>query len=257
MNMKKKFVLATSEIERLVPNLGACIATDRVTTRGERVGFMVREEQSSPEDSGWVFMAGTESQEYLDNPDNSSIFDLNTIANLDREVIPFLGYSVGTEVERCTSGKLEVVNRTGPPPITFLLPALPGCVRATPSWSFEASSRLLRRVEEGSLVLWRPNFTIWLNDYSDSLSTTPEKRLARIRTNISYSSRSHEYSSDGGIVRFRYFLSEECETGSPQQACYLFALTDTEELHLSIYYDDPNLEPEISRIWSTVAKTTH
>jgi len=43
---------------------------------------LYREEPRHDADSGWVFTAGTESQEYMDNPDNLAIYDVNTIAKL-------------------------------------------------------------------------------------------------------------------------------------------------------------------------------
>ena len=51
-------------------------------------------------DSGWRFMAGYESDEYLSNPANMAIYDVNTIANYDPEIIPFLGAPVGSAFER-------------------------------------------------------------------------------------------------------------------------------------------------------------
>jgi len=51
-------------------------------------------------DRGWRFFAGTESQEYLDDPNNLAIYDVNTIANYDPEIIPFLDAPIGSAFER-------------------------------------------------------------------------------------------------------------------------------------------------------------
>jgi hypothetical protein len=50
---------------------------------------MVREAPGRAEDSGWVFLAGDESQAYLDEPNNLSVYDVNTIANYDPSIIPY------------------------------------------------------------------------------------------------------------------------------------------------------------------------
>ena len=88
--MKKKFKLDASDIKRLIPNLGYCFATDKITVHGEKVGFMYRERPDQEDDSGWRFFSGNESQEYADDPANTSIYDVNTIANYDPSIIPYL-----------------------------------------------------------------------------------------------------------------------------------------------------------------------
>jgi hypothetical protein len=84
----KKFKLRADEIRALAPGRGACLATDRITVDGHEVGLMYRETLQNASDSGWRFFAGTETQEYLDQPDHTSIYDVNTIANYDPEIIP-------------------------------------------------------------------------------------------------------------------------------------------------------------------------
>jgi len=40
MNVKKNFKLSASEIRTLVTGYGSCVATDRITVDGMRVGYM-------------------------------------------------------------------------------------------------------------------------------------------------------------------------------------------------------------------------
>lgn len=100
MSINKKFKLSAQEIIQLIEPMGGCIATDKITVEGELVDYMVREEPHTDIDSGWQFFSGTESQEYVDNPDNSAIYDVNTIANYDRAIIPYLHLPFGTQLER-------------------------------------------------------------------------------------------------------------------------------------------------------------
>ena len=96
----KKFRLRADQIKPLVPGLGGCYATDMITVEGHKVGYMYREEPDFDVDSGWRFLAGVESQEYLDDPDNLTIYDVNTIANYDPDIIPFLDAPIGSAFER-------------------------------------------------------------------------------------------------------------------------------------------------------------
>lgn len=97
---QKKFKLTSEEITQLIEPMGACMATDRITVDGFKIGFMYREEPYDEIDSGWRFFSGTENQEYIDNPDNTMIYDVNTIANYDKAIIPYLNLPIGTELER-------------------------------------------------------------------------------------------------------------------------------------------------------------
>jgi hypothetical protein len=102
--MDKRFRLAASDIKPIAEGHGGCVATDRITVDGELVGYMVRDEPSNPYDSGWSFMAGTESQAYMDNPANSGVYDVNTIANYDPAIVPFLEAPVGSRFVRWPLG---------------------------------------------------------------------------------------------------------------------------------------------------------
>jgi hypothetical protein len=96
----KKFKLGADQIKRLVNEMGACIATDMITVEGSKVGYMYREAPFDKADSGWRFFSGTEDQDYIDNADNSTIYNVNTIANYDPSIIPYLELPCGTELER-------------------------------------------------------------------------------------------------------------------------------------------------------------
>ena len=98
--MDKNFKLSTSQIIKLIEPMGGCIATDKITVDGEIVDYMVRENPENEMDSGWQFFSGTEDQDYIDNSENSSIYDLNTIANYDKAIIPYLNFPFGSKLER-------------------------------------------------------------------------------------------------------------------------------------------------------------
>jgi hypothetical protein len=100
MKDNKNLKLKPDEIVDLVPTMGACFATDKITVDGLKVGFMYREEPDEVTDSGWRFFSGTEDQDYVNDPKNTSIYSVNTIANYDRSIITYLTLPIGTELER-------------------------------------------------------------------------------------------------------------------------------------------------------------
>jgi hypothetical protein len=55
----------------LAPRRGLCFATDRITVDGYPVVYMYREKPDWPRDSGWRFLAGNESRDYIENADRT------------------------------------------------------------------------------------------------------------------------------------------------------------------------------------------
>ena len=96
----KRFRLSADEIVAVVPGRGSCYASDRITVDGCPVGYAYREQPDDDSDSGWRFFAGDETQEYADEPNNFAIYDVNTIANYDPEIVPLLDEPAHVQFER-------------------------------------------------------------------------------------------------------------------------------------------------------------
>lgn len=109
----KKFILQADQFIDLVPDMGGCFATDKITVNGMKVGYMYREEPSEEDkkwDTGWRFFSGNEDQEYVDNSNNTMIYKVNTIANYDPAIIPYLNLPSGTELERISgTDKFQII----------------------------------------------------------------------------------------------------------------------------------------------------
>ncbi|HBB90504.1 MAG: hypothetical protein A2X22_00005 [Bacteroidetes bacterium GWF2_49_14] len=96
----KSLIIKEEDIKDLVANWGYSIVSNHISVDGMKVGFMYREERMDKEDSGWRFLSGTETDEYLDDPENSKALAVNVVANLDPAILPYLKYKVGSELER-------------------------------------------------------------------------------------------------------------------------------------------------------------
>jgi hypothetical protein len=83
---------------------GVCLASARVASDKARVGFMYREKPEETMDSGWRFLAGDETEEFLENEENYGVFDVEYIVGIDPLVRNYIHLPVGTELER-TEGK--------------------------------------------------------------------------------------------------------------------------------------------------------
>ncbi|MFR1480427.1 MAG: DUF2185 domain-containing protein, partial [Hydrogeniiclostridium mannosilyticum] len=89
----RNYHVKAEDVKHLLPDwAGAdgCIATNRITVEGCKVGYCYREKPDGDWDSGWRFTAGDESEAYMDDPNNAGIYKLNTICNDDPDIIPLL-----------------------------------------------------------------------------------------------------------------------------------------------------------------------
>lgn len=80
-------------------NFGYVLATRKLVEEKLPVRFMYRE-HGAKGDSGWRFFAGVEDQEYVDNPENIKIYDIQTILDIDKSIAPYLDAAFGSAFER-------------------------------------------------------------------------------------------------------------------------------------------------------------
>jgi hypothetical protein len=106
---EKKFRITADKIKNLIKPIGACYASDKITVDGLPVKYMYRDQPQFDVDSGWRFFSGTETQEYIDNPENLMIYEVNTIVNYDQSIIPYLDMPIGSELERSINEKFIVI----------------------------------------------------------------------------------------------------------------------------------------------------
>lgn len=83
-------------IKPIATGYGACFATSEITVKGRKVGYFYREKPDSYADSGWRFLSGDESAEFMVNPNNIGLYDVNIIANYDPTIIDYLHKPIGS-----------------------------------------------------------------------------------------------------------------------------------------------------------------
>ncbi len=96
----KTYRITAADIVRVAPGRGSCVASDMILIDGQPVRYMYREIPDCEHDSGWRFFSGRESQEYADDPTHFARYDVNTVANYDQSILPFLDAPPGSAFER-------------------------------------------------------------------------------------------------------------------------------------------------------------
>ena len=108
----RDYHVKAEDVKHLLPDwegADGCIATNRITVEGYKVGYCYREKPDGGWDSGWRFTAGDESEAYMDDPNNAGIYKLNTICNDDPDIIPLLRTPAPCAFERDENGVFQQI----------------------------------------------------------------------------------------------------------------------------------------------------
>jgi hypothetical protein len=231
MNARKKtFARSAEQIHPLAEGYGACFATDEITVKGRRVGYAYREAPDDQTDSGWRFTAGDESDAYMNDPDNLAIYDVNTIANYDPDIISLLESGVGAQFTRSGEAGKFVQLQQGKEEF----PLVEGDYALAKSWTvLLPPGRYKRRVEDGSLVLWRRGLTAWINVWDSNPGEPAAQRLAGIRAAASPKRFDSRDERAGDLLLFSYRLNED----KPAASFYGFVVARSSYVQMAVFFD--------------------
>ncbi|MFD2232152.1 immunity protein Imm33 domain-containing protein [Alkalimarinus sediminis] len=81
-----------------------CFVTNNILYEGRPVGYLYREEPDYDDDSGWRFTAGDETDEYMEDSDNSSYVSLGAVLREDDSCVALLDREAGVAFVRDDKG---------------------------------------------------------------------------------------------------------------------------------------------------------
>ena len=84
---------------QFLKNPGGCIITKSLYHGTTKLKWLFREEGANPADNGWRAIGDQDTQEYLNDPDNSIVVDFNTLATIEPAVLDVYHMPVGTDLE--------------------------------------------------------------------------------------------------------------------------------------------------------------
>lgn len=98
-----------------IENAGGVIITKSIYQGTSKLKWFFREESVNPSDNGWRAIGDNDTQEYLNNPENSMVVDFNTLANIEPAVLSVYDMPVGTDLKFCfdDTGRYFVDTNTG------------------------------------------------------------------------------------------------------------------------------------------------
>jgi len=222
----------------LATGLGNAFATDLITVHGNPVGYMYRDRPDNATDSGWRFLAGFESDDYMDDPSNIGLFDVNTIANYDSDIVPLLTSPTGSAFVR--DDRSNAFIPASPP---FAIEAAESAtnertfqrMKLIEGWSMLVEDGFRRRMEGENLVLWAPGRTVWVSVFGHEQS--PASMLKELRE-MSPSEREATFIDPReDVLRYGY-LNPQADGDQVAWGLMTFAVGDNAYVAVAFYFRD-------------------
>ena len=135
-------------------------------------------------------------------------------------------------------------------------PVVDGTYQMTMNWSVDLPSQFNRRTEDGSLVIWRPGFTIWVESYANDNGRPSDARLEELRADSSPERYDEMTETDDDILRYSYRLREK-DDDNRDAAFYCFALSEAGHIMMAIYFDDTDDITDAMKIWRSITSAGH
>ncbi|RLJ38831.1 hypothetical protein [Acidovorax sp. 106] len=120
-------------------------------------------------------------------------------------------------------------------------PVVTGHYRMTDEWSVVLPEAFNRRIEDGSLVLWRPALTFWITVWGNDKGASEEKRLASILETASDLRKEQQVERADQRVRLTYELPDEDPSRSQPSYHSIsgYVIAPCGHVQISAYFDTP------------------
>ena len=113
MGLFDKF-MKTEEKETLkTHNLGGCIITKSLDDGASKLKWIFREESVNSVDNGWRALGDTDTEEYINVPENNLVVDFDRLVEIEPAVLAIYDMPVGTDMEFDSQRKVFIDSNTG------------------------------------------------------------------------------------------------------------------------------------------------
>lgn len=118
-------------------------------------------------------------------------------------------------------------------------PVVSGSYQMTDEWSTTLPEDFNRRIEDGSLVLWRPELTFWINVWGVKDNASLEERLKGILERANPQRMEQQVERLPAILRLTYEIPEhDAARRVPDYTSISgYVLAPASQVQISAYYD--------------------
>ena len=104
----------TEEKESLkTHNLGGCIITRSLYEGTSKLKWIFREEPANPTDNGWRALGDTDTEEYINIPENNFVVDFDRLVEIEPAVLAIYDMPIGTDLENDSQRRIFIDSNTG------------------------------------------------------------------------------------------------------------------------------------------------
>lgn len=104
-------------------------------------------------------------------------------------------------------------------------------------WWISIDDTYKTRVDDGSLVFWRPERTVWINIWKDNDGRSGRERLAEWVRDRHASAADLYQTEDNGLLRFGYLLEEPEDEGGERLGVYSYTVGASSTVQMACYFD--------------------
>ncbi|MES2319216.1 MAG: hypothetical protein V4631_17195 [Pseudomonadota bacterium] len=115
-------------------------------------------------------------------------------------------------------------------------PVVSGAYALTKDWTLTLPVQFNRRIEDGSMVLWMPELTFWINIWNNDARVPPEDQLVRLLNDADPARSDEQIERGDALLRLSYELADDEPDG---RAISAHVISQTGYVQLSVHYDSP------------------
>lgn len=82
-----------------IKNAGGCIVSNNILNGKGTLKWLLREESVDKNDNGWRFLSDIDDEKFINNPDNLTVCDFNTVAEIEPAIIGVYLMPVGSDLQ--------------------------------------------------------------------------------------------------------------------------------------------------------------
>jgi len=109
--------------------------------------------------------------------------------------------------------------------------------RISDDWWIGIDGSYRTRVEDSSLVFWRPERTIWISLWKDHDGRTVRERLDTWIADRHAGATDLYEQEDNGLLRFGYLLEEPEDAGGHRLGVYSYTVSEAFTVQMACYFD--------------------
>ena len=87
-------------------NPGGCVVSNNIINKNGNLKWCMREKSLNKADNGWRFLSDMDTEEFLNDATNMSVWDFNTIVEIEPAILLIYNMPIGTDIMlSCEDGK--------------------------------------------------------------------------------------------------------------------------------------------------------